>query len=410
MHRLLAVPAIALMGLVSAASAVELSRNHLTANQWVRSTADGDLAGRVVLPTENGAAEAVANASVAITGSNGKTVIARTDENGKFSVADIKPGVYAMTARGKDVFACCAMHIVANGEEKAADYPTEAEISVANVDYTLVKTAVIRYLPPGAGQKQASIADADLEKLANQVNGEDYSRVAQVNGGMVGQIHMAGATGGSLDSAGTTNVFVLRNGVEVARTVTDTEGKFTFEKLSPGEYSLLAVGPAGMGLTGFELIDEDAITKTAMTNADGETLVTFHGNNNCCCCPQFAMQCAPLPQVVSCVEEVIVHEEVVEADPVETIISDEVISEQVIGEEIVMDGFGTPLAGGGYAAPGGGYAGGGFSGGGGFGGGGFGGIGALAGIGGIIAATAGDDDDNNFIQAVTPPVVSGVSP
>lgn len=409
MHRLLAVPAIALLGLISSASAVELSRNHLTANQWVRSTAEGDLVGRVVLPTENGSAEAVANASVAITNAAGKTVITRTDEEGQFTVGDVKPGVYALTARGKDVFACCAMHIVANDEKKAADYPAEAEISVANVDYTLVKTAVIRYLPPSAGPKQATIDNVDLEKLAAQVNGEDYSRVAQVNGGMVGQIHMAGADGGSLNDAGTTNVFVLRNGTEVARTVTDTEGKFEFAKLSPGEYSLLAVGPAGMGLTGFELIDEDAITKTAMTNAKGETLVALQGNN-CCCCPQFAIQCAPLPQVVSCVEEVIVHEEVVQAAPVETIISDEVISEEIIGEEIVMDGFGTPMAGGGFAAPAGSY-GGGFSGGGGggFGGGGFGGIAALAGIGGLIAATTGDDD-SNFVQAVTPPAVSGATP
>jgi len=395
---------LALIGMVSAAPAVELTRNHLTANQWVRPTADGELVGRLVLPTENGAAQAVKNAALALTDADGKTLTTQTDDSGRFKISDVRPGVFALTARGEGVFACVAMHLIDPKADDADMFAGEAEIAVASIDYSLVKMAVVRYLPPATKASALSITEADLNKLSPRVNGEDYSRVAQDDGGLTGQISLAGATGGNLAGAGGTNVFVIRNGAEVARTVTDQDGKFRIEKLSPGEYALLAVGAGGMGLTGFELIDENLITKTAMTpNENGYTFVTAFGDA-CCCCPQFEIQCAPMPEVVTCVEEVIVCD----PQPIaqEVIISDEVVGEQIIGEEIVTDGFGTPLAGGGY----GGYAGGGgFSGGGGggFGGGGLGGIAALAGIGGVIAAIASDDDNGGggtIIREVPVPV------
>jgi hypothetical protein len=226
---------------------------------------------------------------------------------------------------------------------------------------------------------------------------------------MKGRIHVAGARKDALTDAELTNVFLFKGGMEIDRTLTDRNGAFNFDSIAVGNYSLMAIGPDGIALIGFELVDAAAFAGTAASNVagDGTQLVGFGrlfggGHQNQCCCEEFAIQVAPCPEVVTCVEEVIC--EVVIS---ETIVEDGCcggIPGEIIEGEVVMDGFGTPLAGGGYGSGGGG---GGFGGGGGSGGG-FGGIGALAGlagIGAIIAATS-DNDDNNAIVA---PIVASPS-
>lgn len=396
---------------VDAAEAVVA--NHLTMNQWVRVSSDGAFSGRVFLPTEGGNAEALADVDVAIKSRDGQVLRAKTDSKGMFQFNDAAAGVYALTARGENVFACCAMHVVAADAAVEVELPVQADIAVANVDYTVVNTAVIRYMPANNKSDGGSLAGVDLDGLKDRIRSQDVFRVVQTDGGMKGRIHVAGARASSLADAKLTNVFLFKDGMEIDRTLTNVNGGFNFASIAAGNYSLLAIGPDGIALIGFELVDSASQVRSASSNVavDGTQLVGFghlfgHGQQNQCCCEEFAIQVAPCPEVVTCVEEVIS----------EVVISETIIDEgcgcgvpgEIIEGEVIMDGFGTPLAGGGY---GGGYGGGGgFGGGGGGFGGGFGGIGALAGlagIGAIIAATS-DDDDNNAINA--PVIVSPASP
>ena len=406
--------------------------NHLTMNQWVSVTDAGSLTGRVVLPKAGGEAEALADVSVAILARDGKVLRAKTNQKGEFEIAGVETGVYALTARGDHVFAACAMHVVSTDAVKDLEFPKSAEISMANVDYTVVNTALIRYLPPNVKQQEVEYDSVNLGQLQDQVCGENVFRVAQDGNGMKGRLHVAGAKVGDLNAADRTNVFLFKDTMEIDRALSDEKGKFEFANIDPGFYSVLAIGPNGIGLIGFELVDPATIVETAATvGKDGTTLVRLfghHNNNSCGCCQEFAMQVAPMPEICNVVEEVIIEQpcgcgEVVVDQPCgcgEVVQTGGIVEDAGAGltdGEVIMDGFGDPFAGGfdggGGFAGGGGFSGGGggFSGGGGGGfGGGFGGggLGGLAGLAGL--AFLADDDSSGFggTGAVTTPIAGPI--
>ncbi len=387
---LLAVFSISLCAVQTANA--EVSATPLSVNQWIQSSDDGTLSGHIMIPAENGTSVAVADATVAIRDTTGKihNAVAKTNSKGEFTFTDVQPGVYSLTARADYVFAVCAMHVVDNRLVGEREFPRSIEIMAANVDYTTIKTAVIRYMPPATNvNTNVSIKDAKLDSLVSRVCQDDAYRVNQYRGGMKGRLLKAGTQGADLQNVHLTNVFIMKDGVEIARTVTNESGEFEIGSIPAGNYSLMAVGPDGLGLVGFELVDQTS--KTAMTTAHGKTLI-----QSPCCCNEFSMQVAPVENV-------------------ETVLSDTVISEQPImgGSEIIADG--TVIDGGGFVGGGGGFAssGTGFTGGAAAGGGGLlggsrlGTIAGLAGIGGAIAIAVSDDDDDNFTPA---PVASPVTP
>ncbi len=398
MKRLLAAVCTFCLGLFLAPSLVAQTAimNHLTMNQWVQATDNGSLQGRIVLPKAEGQLEALEGVNVAISAGDGKVLRAKTNAKGAFLIRGVEPGIYGLTARGDNVFACCAMHVIASDPSLTNKFPQVAEVAVANVDYTVVNTAVIRYMPPNVVPPSVSISSAELEGLATRVCGNDMFRVALNDGSMKGRLHLAGAKGAELQSVQPTNVFIFKDAMQIDRTLTDESGQFAFENLQPGQYSLLAVGADGIGLIGFELIDEAARMETARKAGTNRQLVGIHQHG---CCPEFAMQIAPMPDVACCVEEVIVTETIVdggcgggcEVEP---------------GCEDICDGFCNPLAGGGMVPGygGGGYGGGGGGYGGGGGGGGLGGLGALVGLGVLAAASSNDNG-----AVILPPVVASPS-
>ena len=402
--------------------------NHLTMNQWVGVSDSGGLSGRVFLPKAGAESEAIPEVAVAILSRDGEVLRAKTDSKGQFEIPSVAPGVYALTARGDNVFAACAMHVVDSSDAEKHLFPNSAEISMANIDYTVVNTALIRYLPPNLKKQEFLYEDLNLGQLKNRVCGEDLFRVAQDGDGMKGRLHVAGAKDAGLYAASQTNVFLFKDTMEIDRALSDEQGRFAFETLDPGFYSILAVGPNGVGLIGFELVDTAAVEQTAsMVGSDGTQLVGLFGRHHGGgCCQEFSMQVAPMPEVCSVVEEVVVSEpcgcgaEVVVDLPCGCecgcgeVVQGEIIDGGIVEGEVLMDGFGTPLAGGGFAGSGGygGFGGGGVSGGGGggfFGGGG--GLGGLAGIAGLAAVLALDDDNGGggggvFTPPIVPPVVT----
>ena len=276
-----------LVSFFCALTAAELT--HLTENQWVQPTENGTLVGRVVLPAEGNTLRAVKDATVAIIGRDGvvRRGIAKTDAEGRFAINDVKPGVYALTARADYVFACCAMHVLDSELSLEREFPREAEISAANIDYTTVNTAIIRYMPPKVKRTEFSLDEAEFNLLAARVASSDRFRVAQVAGGLRGHLLRPGARGAELNGVGLTNVFIVKDGREVARTVTNENGEFSVPALAVGQYSLMAIGADGLGLMGFELVPEDDAASTASVTRGGERLVSqTHGG----CCQQFSMQ------------------------------------------------------------------------------------------------------------------------
>ncbi|TWU04853.1 carboxypeptidase-like regulatory domain-containing protein [Stieleria varia] len=399
MIRTLCCFGFALAMLVPAQAADDVRLNQLTVRQWVQRDDSGTVRGKIIVPAEGGVAKAVANAQVVMVGRDGQVIrsVAKTDDQGQFEFKNVEAGVYALTARADFVFACCAMHVLPSDAPNSLSLPNEAQIAAANVDYTSVNSAIIRYLPPNV-KTNVVFDTADMAALATVEPSDDADtfRIAQTDGGLTGRLYRAGVAQGRLDGCALTNVFIIKDGVEIFRAVTSPSGEFRIDGLDAGNYSLMAVGPDGLGLVGFELVDESEIETVKVQTASGERLVAKFGKH--CCCNAIAVQVAPCPQITSCVQEVI--------------ISEEIISESVVGETIMSE---VPLAdvpvgdpGAGYAPGYGGYSGYG-GGGGGYGGGGGGGFGGggglpalagLAGIGAVIAATTSDDDG---VIVATPP-------
>ena len=91
MKRLLTFCCLALIALTAQTSA----QDQLTVNQWVQPAEDGILKGRIVVPAASGASKSVADASVAILGSDGEVLRSevKTNEKGEFEIQGVKPGV-----------------------------------------------------------------------------------------------------------------------------------------------------------------------------------------------------------------------------------------------------------------------------------------------------------------------------
>ncbi|TWU03773.1 carboxypeptidase-like regulatory domain-containing protein [Neorhodopirellula pilleata] len=449
---------IALAGLVLMTMTVALaeetslkSTNYLTVPQWVSPETPGELTGRVVLPSSSGSLSTIADATVVMTNDRGASVRGKTDSQGKFKLSGVESGVYAMTARAKGVFACCAMHVV----DGQSQFPSEVELSAAAIDYSLIKSSIIRYVPPAGKFSPVSIEAADFSSVsAFAVNATPFRVMQSDDGGLRGQIRLAGA---DVDTAGLNNVFLVQDGEIIDRVVTDESGRFQFEKVNTGDYSIMALGQRGMAMIGFELVGE--LEQVSFNNFNGQqTLVVQNtpsapeaisrgqivlpaGQKLSITLPnEVIVQIAPLPQAVESVEEasdepldegVILEEGFPMADalPVDQF-GNPISGFDQFGNPITgFDQFGNPIsgspgmgglggapgaggaAGGGALGGGGATGGGGFAGGGGAGagglGGGLGGLASLAGLAGIAAATS---NDNNSGTLAPPPAASPAAP
>jgi hypothetical protein len=381
---------VVVAGAVFPASA-ETSLSQLLVNQWIRQAEDGSIKGKIVLPQSDGTAVAVTPATVALVDAKGDARTVSGTEDGEFSIADVEPGVYTILARGSDdVCAIVALHVMAFEDEKAAGLTSAIEISAGRVDFSLVNSNLIRYLPPRQfGENVATVSNVDVNAISSTVSAAAVHRVKQTNGGMVGQIYAAGSVGNSLVPSREANVFLFQDGVEIDRFTTDTEGRFEVVSLEPGVYSLMVVGNSGSGLVGFELVSENDRSFASRRAVNGSLVAAMQSG----VASQFVLQLAPSDGIVSNFQNMA---------PIEgEIISDVLIDEQVIGEEIIEEGYGVPMGGGGYA--GGGFGGGGMGGGAAGGGGGLLGLAAIGGIAALIAT--GDDGDRVIIPPAATPAM-----
>lgn len=386
MNRLLAVVSLFSLGFVLAPALSAQSIDQLTMNQWVESTADGALTGRIIGAGSDGEPAPLEGVDVAIISESGEVLIASTEKDGTFTIPEVERGVYSLMARGDGIFACGAMHVITADDNASGRFPKTAELYVANVDFTTVNMAMIRYMPPKAGSEAVSISEANFDQLADRVVSGQTFRVARRDGGLKGRIHLAGP---ALSGASSTNVFILQDDVEITRAITDKNGEFSV-KLESGNYSLLAVGAGGIGLLGFELVEPFNSNRISdVLEGSAERFVAAQ-NANEEVAEQFAMQVAPTPEVIDVVEGAFVQ------------------AEGGMGDDdgggapldITADGLGSPVPGGGFTQTGGGSFGGG---GGGGGGGGLGGVAALAGLAGVAAAASGSSGSGVIVASPASP-------
>ena len=362
------------------ASAPSFSQDSpLLTSQWVQLDSGGGVSGRVVIPGRNGSVAAVSWANVTMHSGSGRRLDTVANRRGEFRITGARAGVYTLTAFSDNAVACYALHVV----PAAGGYPVAIEIAAAGMRPDLAIETIDRYRRPFQHSVQTvSQQELETDLLPLTVSGKSY-RVLRSEGGLSVHLYAAGVTGGALTNAQPTNVFVMRSGLQVGRAVTAADGSFRISGLSEGDYELVSVGPSGVAVVGFELVNgglsADLKSQTSHLVAQGD-LTPAHAT--------LRIQLAPIDRI-----------------PIEIIV-DQQDEELLPGDVVPGDVFGTPIAGGGFA-PGYSGGGGGFSGGGG--GGGFGGsdLIGLAAIGGVIAAVAASDDD---AVVVNPPPASPAIP
>jgi hypothetical protein len=300
--------------------------------------------------------------------------------------------LYSLVSRTNQSIAAFALQVL---DGKAAAYlPNSVEVrairsTVDNGDK--VKEIIRSQVAPGLVSRTNGVVAASVDPLGSERRFA-VSHVIKLdeNGSLHGQLAKSGVASGSSEIEGMT-VFVLKDGVEVARTEADANGAFVVKGLSPGVYGFIAAGSGSFAATSFQVVDPSL----AQRAADGRRLVSM---NLADCCPILNCEVVDSAEVACC-----------ESMVVETVVA--AVEECApIGEVVVDECEMAPSCGGGcgggWGGGGGGFGGGGGSGGG-FGGGGFGGLIGLA----AIAAVVANNDNNGSIVLNQPPVtVSPVVP
>lgn len=383
MRLLVATLLLALAGL--GAVNTDAADTQMVVAQCVMPSTPGEFKARVVMPFRGGAT-VVPNTKVTLHGKQGLTFQGKTDLHGDVKINDVMPGVYAMTAKADGLFACYAMHVLA--QDDSSSCPDSAEITCALVGGRQFKSTITPYL---AFDQTRDNLTADEQVLVKHV-----SRVSNVK---ISVPHSSGHVAVQMSSvtsqpASDMNVFLFNNRKLVARGVSDATGTYNFRGLEPGVYSVVSVGQQGLAAVGFEL-SESALTSVS----NGErTLVAVQDE-----AADAALELEVIPLSAEEIEEVLEEEEESEEEDED---EDEEEDSSMLDEdgnpieEVPEEGLGTPVAGGGTG--GGGVAGGG-------GGGGSGGLGPAAGVAAIagIAAAASNGSSDNI---AVPPVASLATP
>lgn len=339
-------------------------------HQWVGSSGDGVVTGRIVTPGKYGASVAVPDSAVTLSSMERNEFFAETtsDATGHFRFSDVPLGVYVLKAQTESTFACGVLHVI---DDETAQGVMSVEIPAANLDRVTVQTAIMRYL--SAYWKNDLRNSLPNESLV--FNGTPL-RVATVGNGLNGRMMKDPWTG-----AADTNVFLFVNGEEVARTITDGDGWFRVERLKPGTYAILGIGRHGLAASGLELIDTETLTTVVAQTPEERELIAQAQD----AAPAFALQLAP-PIVVT---------EFPDEEDDEIVYSEPLVNSVEVPTTVEMTGY-TPQVGGDFAPIGGGnVGGGGFTG-----GGGLGDLSSLTTAGAMFVILASDDDG---INASNPP-------
>jgi len=371
--------------------------NDLFSRQWVRSDASGRVSGSLVQLTDTESLP-VEGLPVALIRDGKIAYVATSDVEGNFFYNDVEPGLYSLVSRTNQSIAAFAVQIL---DAKAAEHlPNTIDVRIIRSAGEKIKEIVRSQTVPTSLTRMDSSAAAPVDPIASNRRFASSSAVRlDAEGNLQGQLARSGLSGVDSNLTGM-SVYVLKDGIEVARSEVDVNGHFGISGLKEGVYGFIAAGSNGFVATSFQVLD----AKVAQTSADGKQLVgLFHKS-----CQRLNCEVVDSCEVVTCevaqvcetvVETPIVEicQTVVEPACAEVIVEEQALCGQSCGCGGGMGGFG----GGGFGGGGGGFGGGG----GGFGGSGILGIAALA---GVAAAIASDDNNSGGFIVNNPPAI--VSP
>ncbi len=316
--------------------------------QWIQVDATGRFSGSVVSLFRGGASEKVPNAQVTLL--QGGAVVHSTTANaeGNFEFSGVGPGAYTMEGLGANGTFVFALNILPD----AAEQGTNMKVLAVVPGGAYITKYFARYMSPALSSLVVPYTAAE-----QRPNGNTGQVKIDEKGLFNGKLLIPGMPYPTADFS-STEIYIVQNGREVAKTMANVDGTFSVGGLVSGVYGLVVSGPLGRGALGFELVDNKPVA------AKGSAAARF-----------VTVQEAPL--------DVLSLEMAPPASGPE---------EEVLAEESVS----MPIPGGGYAGAGSGAGGG---------GGGIGGAGGLLGLAGLAGAIVAltDDGDNNVASPIVSP-------
>lgn len=319
--------------------------------QWVQVDVEGRFSGSVVSLFRGGTSEKIPNAQVALIRSGQIKSSTTTDEKGDFSFSGILPGSYTIEGLSKSGTFSYALHVLPG----QADQGSYTKIYAIVPGGSVVTKYFAQYSAPNSPAD--SIMAGSSEQRYSQYNGQVS---ADETGALRGSLLLPGVPFASKDMSAT-EVIILQNGREMAKSMANADGTFSVGGLEPGVYGLVVAGPIGRAAVAFELVESKPVVGVALGWA-GRLVSMQEGAADV-----LNIELAP------------------PASPAE--------------EELALEDLGMPVPGGGLAGPGGSGAGAGGAGGGAGGAGGL--LGLAAAAGAIVALTS--DDDNNVASPIVNP-------
>ena len=349
----------------SAPAAASAQTNDLFVNQWVQVDETGFLRGSVVALLGQDR-QSLSRMRVSLSNNGSVVAFDDTDVEGEFLIEKVTPGLYTLSAEGAGTIAMFSLAVL----DKVVGKHLPNSIEVRVMPSSSRVTEIVR----GQSLPKASVSTAPSRDPIG-----DNRKVSTTHQILLdGQGMLAGRLGkatSAVDMSSMT-VFIMKDGQEVKRTRVSPDGSFSVPGLSPACYGLVAAGDEGVAATGFCAVNRSVVS----INNDEKVFVTQ--NNKLATSLNIEVACC------------------LASDPSGK--ADVVVADRAASTANSAVGMGPGFGGGGNFG-GGNFGGGNFGGGGGSGPIG-GGLGALAGIGGLVALGVIAADNNNNAPLVSPVV------
>lgn len=221
------------------------------------------------------AEDVVGQTVVLLVNPEGVTTRVVADSAGKV-VFDATPGLHAAFVLSRTGHAAIPFVVRETATPNAGSAPAVITIPAFDLAIGDVNRAANSFLPPFADSTWAESLNRPLIESGKVIPTQLYRVSLSADGTMEGQIFPLTIPEVFAKKVGGTNVLFHQDGKVIARSITDSQGRFYVKNLQPGVYGLIAAGTVGYAAFGFEAVAgrADAGLNASLSNGR-QTLVSF---------------------------------------------------------------------------------------------------------------------------------------
>lgn len=216
--------------------------------QIVRVNQQGELWGRISTLKESGVPVPIGDVTIHFVRNNLILKRVRPANNGEFIVRGLKPGVHAVIAAGPDGFVAFSINVARDRSDSPDGMLALDMQAVPPRDFAVIRELLTNHTDAGPKRFETR-NDLGNVKQKGSVSEEVTIGREQVyldaNGNLKGRMQRLHPETGSPLPVVRTNIFLIQDSRVVRSTPLNESGKFQFEGIRPGVYSLATAGSDG---------------------------------------------------------------------------------------------------------------------------------------------------------------------